>query len=178
MIRSTLSNNLNLSRCNRNLNLFPSSSSSSIPNLIRRASTTSIPLDSQSKSSTTSSPKPNSPYTIFDVQAKLKQRDRAATRIPVDSDGKLGDENSRGQASRQTDYVRDLAAQNLSERLLVSTKKHLEFSWKILFSMEEWHSRVFGKAHWKSTKWRVQDQEFRTLLLPTSRAILIAFLKL
>lgn len=72
----------------------------------------------------TKSTSPNSPYTIFDRQAKLKQRDRAAIRKPVDKHGKEGDEKSRGEASRQTDYVRNLAAENLAERLLVSRVLH------------------------------------------------------
>lgn len=47
---------------------------------------------------------PNSPFTIFDRNAKKQQRSRAAQR-------------RGGEASRQTDYLREAVAENLCERL-------------------------------------------------------------
>lgn len=65
-------------------------------------------------------PAPNSPYTIFDREAKRMQRSRAALRRPVDDSGMAYlDESHRGEVSRLTDYVRDMGAISLAERLQV-----------------------------------------------------------
>lgn len=58
-----------------------------------------------------------SPYQIFDRDVKERQRSRAAVRAPVDKHGQL-DVAKRGEPSRLTDYVRDMAAESLAERLL------------------------------------------------------------
>lgn len=65
----------------------------------------------------TNSP-PSPAYTIFDRDAKERQRTRAALRAPIDEHGQR-DESRRGEPSRQTDYVRDMGAESLAERLLV-----------------------------------------------------------
>lgn len=65
----------------------------------------------------TNSP-PSPAYTIFDREAKERQRTRAALRAPIDEHGQR-DESKRGEPSRQTDYVRDMGAESLAERLLV-----------------------------------------------------------
>ncbi|KAI3624235.1 hypothetical protein CBS14141_002663 [Malassezia furfur] len=64
----------------------------------------------------TNSP-PSPAYTIFDREAKERQRTRAALRAPIDEHGQR-DESKRGEPSRQTDYVRDMGAESLAERLL------------------------------------------------------------
>ncbi|KAI3617658.1 hypothetical protein CBS9595_003567 [Malassezia furfur] len=64
----------------------------------------------------TNSP-PSPAYTIFDRDAKERQRTRAALRAPIDEHGQR-DESRRGEPSRQTDYVRDMGAESLAERLL------------------------------------------------------------
>jgi len=69
-------------------------------------------------------PAPNSPYMIFDREAKRMQRSRAAVRRPVDESGKAYmDESHRGEVSRVTDYVRDMGAMSLAERLQVRTSR-------------------------------------------------------
>lgn len=84
----------------------------------RAASTTPDPILAPSSSSTKTTnpapgpPKPNSPFIVFDRGAKQLQRNRAAIR-------------NNGQASRLTDYIRDEAAANLSERLL-DVKRNFE----------------------------------------------------
>lgn len=60
-------------------------------------------------------PKPNSPFTIFDRAVKTVQKDRAAAR-PASAEA--GAETTRGEASRQTDYVRHAIAESLAERVL------------------------------------------------------------
>lgn len=87
---------------------------------VRMASTTTDGPGTTTSSSATSSssttnpapgpPKPNSPFTVFDRNAKQLQRSRAASR-------------QNGQASRLTDYVREEAAANLAERLLDVKRK-------------------------------------------------------
>ncbi|WFD24767.1 hypothetical protein MEQU1_003471 [Malassezia equina] len=63
-------------------------------------------------------PAPNSPYMIFDREAKRMQRSRAAVRRPVNESGTAYlDESHRGKVSRVTDYVRDMGAMSLAERL-------------------------------------------------------------
>ncbi|WFC95933.1 hypothetical protein MBRA1_002588 [Malassezia brasiliensis] len=64
----------------------------------------------------TNSP-PSPVYTIFDRDAKERQRTRAALRAPINEHGQR-DESKRGEPSRQTDYVRDMGAESLAERLL------------------------------------------------------------
>lgn len=61
-------------------------------------------------------PKPNSPFTIFDRNAKTLQKSRAAVRRSHDPTAQNPGEV--GSASRTTDYVRMAAAQSLAERLL------------------------------------------------------------
>lgn len=83
----------------------------------RNASTTPESILTPSSSTKTTNPapgapKPNSPFIVFDRGAKHLQRNRAATR-------------NNGQASRLTDYIRDEAAANLSERLL-DVKRNFE----------------------------------------------------
>lgn len=87
----------------------------------RMASTTTDGPGPISASATSSSstmnpapgpPKPNRPFTVFDRLAKQLQRDRAAKK-------------QNGQTSRLTDYVREEAATNLSERLL-DVKRNFE----------------------------------------------------
>lgn len=79
------------------------------PQPSRCASTSSpaSPLEPEARTQRTNPapgpPKPNSPFTIFDRPAKVMQRDRAAR---------------KGEASRQTDYVRKAAAENVAERVL------------------------------------------------------------
>lgn len=59
-------------------------------------------------------------YNIFDREAKRLQRSRAALRRPVNTSGSAYEAMSRrGEVSRLTDYVRDMGAMNLAERLLV-----------------------------------------------------------
>ncbi len=65
-------------------------------------------------------PKPNSPFTIFDRAVKTAQKDRAAVRPSVTADAQghaFGAESTRGEASRQTDYVRRAIAESLAERV-------------------------------------------------------------
>lgn len=65
-------------------------------------------------------PKPNSPFTIFDRAVKTAQKDRAAVRPSVAADAQghaFGAESTRGEASRQTDYVRRAIAESLAERV-------------------------------------------------------------
>ncbi|CAO1632637.1 unnamed protein product [Parajaminaea phylloscopi] len=66
-------------------------------------------------------PKPNSPFTIFDRDAKLKQKSRAALRRSHEGPGEGRGEP--GSASRTTDYVRMAAAQSLAERVLDITRQ-------------------------------------------------------
>ncbi|KIS65875.1 uncharacterized protein UMAG_10976 [Mycosarcoma maydis] len=65
-------------------------------------------------------PKPNSAFTIFDRATKRLQKDRAALK-PSISKSQFGygfDDNSkRGEASRQTDYVRHAIAESLADRV-------------------------------------------------------------
>ena len=69
-------------------------------------------------------PAPNSPYMIFDREAKRMQRSRAALRRPVDESGTAYvDERHRGEVSRVTDYVRDMGAMSLAERLQVRSNR-------------------------------------------------------
>ncbi|PWN54269.1 hypothetical protein IE53DRAFT_365591 [Violaceomyces palustris] len=88
---------------------------------VRHASTTTAGRTSGSTNPAPGPPKPNSPFTIFDRAAKTAQKDRAATRVAldVDGDGKLivGDEGTRGESSRVTDYVRKAMAENLADRV-------------------------------------------------------------
>ncbi|PWZ01287.1 hypothetical protein BCV70DRAFT_222893 [Testicularia cyperi] len=67
-------------------------------------------------------PKPNSPFTIFDRNVKTLQKDRAATRpaLTTAADGShaFGDATTRGEVSRQTDYVRKAIAESLADRVL------------------------------------------------------------
>ncbi|SJX66554.1 uncharacterized protein SRS1_16782 [Sporisorium reilianum f. sp. reilianum] len=67
-------------------------------------------------------PKPNSPFTIFDRAVKTLQKDRAALRPSVsaqDDNGghAFGADSTRGEASRQTDYVRRAIAESLADRV-------------------------------------------------------------
>ena len=65
-------------------------------------------------------PKPNSPFTIFDRAVKTLQKDRAVERPSVSpqDDGHAFDADStRGEASRQTDYVRRAIAESLADRV-------------------------------------------------------------
>ncbi|CAO1624559.1 unnamed protein product [Sympodiomycopsis kandeliae] len=96
----------------------PQISSSRLPAAASRhasSSSSSSPLDSEERTQRTNPapgpPKPNSPFTIFDRNVKVMQRDRAAQR-------KDPEDNSPGSASRVTDYVRMAAAENISERIL------------------------------------------------------------
>ena len=67
-----------------------------------------------------SSKPPPMAYNIFDREAKRLQRSRAALRRPVNTSGSAYEDMSRcGEVSRLTDYVRDIGAMNLAERLLV-----------------------------------------------------------
>ena len=89
---------------------------------VRHASTAAGARDSEPTSNPAPGPpKPNSPFTIFDRAAKTAQKERAARRrlIETSSDGtqKVGDEASRGEASRLTDYVRMTVAESLAERV-------------------------------------------------------------
>ena len=71
---------------------------------------------------TTTSPPPNTPYHVFDREAKLMQRSRAATRRRVDESG-TAFAGAPGEVSRLTDYVRNMGAQSLAERLLDISRK-------------------------------------------------------
>ncbi|SNX88020.1 uncharacterized protein MEPE_06731 [Melanopsichium pennsylvanicum] len=65
-------------------------------------------------------PKPNSPFTIFDRATKTLQKDRGALKpsIVAQEKGHAFDADStRGQASRQTDYVRRAIAESLADRV-------------------------------------------------------------
>ncbi|SPO31779.1 uncharacterized protein UTRI_06508_B [Ustilago trichophora] len=66
-------------------------------------------------------PKPNSAFTIFDRSAKTLQKDRAALRpsVTAQDDGShaFGANSTRGEASRQTDYVRRAMAESLADRV-------------------------------------------------------------
>ncbi|TKY87058.1 hypothetical protein EX895_003735 [Sporisorium graminicola] len=66
-------------------------------------------------------PKPNSPFTIFDRAVKTLQKDRAALRPSVsaqdDNGHTFGADSTRGEASRQTDYVRRAIAESLADRV-------------------------------------------------------------
>lgn len=67
---------------------------------------------------------PNSPFTVFDRASKLQQRSRAALRRTLEADNtQFGDEATRGEPSRTTDYVRDAAAQSLADRIQDITRK-------------------------------------------------------
>ncbi|PWN27989.1 S-adenosyl-L-methionine-dependent methyltransferase [Jaminaea rosea] len=68
-------------------------------------------------------PKPGSPFTIFDRNAKLLQKSRAALRESFEVGGgqasaSAEDRGQRGSASRTVDYVRMAAAESLAERIL------------------------------------------------------------
>ncbi|KAJ9476123.1 hypothetical protein PHBOTO_006210 [Pseudozyma hubeiensis] len=65
-------------------------------------------------------PKPNSPFTIFDRATKTMQKDRAALKPSVsqnDAGHAFDGETTRGEASRQTDYVRRAIAESLADRV-------------------------------------------------------------
>ncbi|EST06843.1 Pentatricopeptide repeat [Kalmanozyma brasiliensis GHG001] len=65
-------------------------------------------------------PKPNSPFTIFDRAVKTLQKDRAAVRPSVshtEQGHEFGADSTRGDASRETDYVRRAIAESLADRV-------------------------------------------------------------
>lgn len=81
-----------------------------VKEIIRTATTASSSVTESSSSSGTTNPAPGapggpgSPFTVFDRQAKLLQKSRAAKK-------------NNGQSSRDTDYIRDAVTINLCERL-------------------------------------------------------------
>lgn len=100
-----------------------------IPSLVPRHASTSAkssPLEEkiQTSSPAPGPPKPNSPFTIFDRQAKSLQRSRAARRRATaasttdEEASSSSTSNEPGSASRQADYVRMIAAENVAERIL------------------------------------------------------------
>lgn len=64
-------------------------------------------------------PKPNSPFVIFDRQAKVLQKSRAATRRALSEDGTQW-KGEPGEPSRMTDYAKRHVAESVAERVLVS----------------------------------------------------------
>ncbi|KAJ1021855.1 hypothetical protein NDA16_003618 [Ustilago loliicola] len=88
---------------------------------VRRASTMSgTPLAAGTSNPAPGPPKPNSAFTIFDRAAKTLQKDRAALRPTVsaqDGGHAFGAESTRGEPSRQTDYIRRAIAESLADRV-------------------------------------------------------------
>lgn len=101
-------------------NPYPSSNTAGSMS-VRHASTMSgAPLAAGTSNPAPGPPKPNSPFVIFDRAAKTLQKDRAAVRPTVSvQDGKhaFGADSTRGEPSRQTDYVRRAIAESLADRV-------------------------------------------------------------
>ncbi|KAN0062410.1 hypothetical protein ACQY0O_005294 [Thecaphora frezii] len=96
--------------------------SSSIHTSVRHASTAAGSASAPSTSNPAPGPpKPNSPFTIFDRSTKRAQKERAAQRKPIEVNASgaqvVGDEASRGEVSRVTDYVRNAIAESLADRV-------------------------------------------------------------
>ncbi|SAM86390.1 uncharacterized protein UBRO_08865 [Ustilago bromivora] len=88
---------------------------------VRHASTMSgTPLAAGTSNPAPGPPKPNSPFTIFDRATKTLQKDRAALRPLVSAQNDMhafGADSTRGEPSRQTDYVRRAIAESLADRV-------------------------------------------------------------